>query len=231
MNQHTPGRRQALLALGAMPLLWNAPQALAQGAPPQEGTDFRVLPRTIPADPADKIVVLDFFRYGCPHCHDFLGYLEPWQKRQQADVSLQHVPCSFDPSQDAQARAYYALLALGRVEDLHRKVFDAIHVQRRGRLEDPEDIAAFMVANGIARDKWMSVFNSFSMGPSLRRAHDTVVAYAIDGTPSIGVDGRFVTAPSMMQGVHSSGEAQDRGLLVADYLVDRVRGERKRRAR
>jgi thiol:disulfide interchange protein DsbA len=230
MNPQIPGRRETLLALGAVPLALQSGLARAQGAPPQEGTDYHVLPRQVPTDPADKIVVLDFFRYGCPHCFDFLTYVEAWQKRQPADVVVQRVPVAFDESQVPQARTWFSLLALGRTEDLHRKVFEAIHVAHH-RLDTAEDIADFMAANGIARDKWLSVFNSFSMGPSVRRARENLIAYAIDGTPILGVDGRFTTAPSMMRNAGSGAQAQEMSLGVVDYLVARTRAERKRRTK
>jgi len=221
-------RRRTVLALGALPLVSLSLRVLAQGAPPREGEDYQVLQTRIPVEPEDKIVVLDFFRYGCPHCQAFLAPLQAWEKRLAADVSLQHVPCAFSPDQEALSRVYFSLLALGRLGDLHAKVFDAVIV-RRQRLEDPEDIAAFMATNGIPHDKWMSVYNSFSMGPSLRHARDMIVAYRIDGTPTLACDGRYLTAPSMMQSASSIAEAHDRALAVLDYLIAKVRAERRQR--
>jgi len=221
-------RRRTVLALGALPLVSLSPGVLAQGAPPQAGEDYQVLQVRIPVEPEDKIVVLDFFRYGCPHCHSFLPSLQAWEKRIATDVSLQHVPCAFSPEQEPLSRVYFSLLALGRLGDMHAKVFDAVIV-RRQRFEDPEEIATFMAANGIAHDKWMSVYNSFSMGPSLRRARDQIVAYRIDGTPTLACDGRYLTAPSMMQTAQNLAEAHERSLAVLDFLIAQVRAERRQK--
>ena len=45
--------------------------ALAQGAPPVEGTDFVKLSPQLPVPKAGKIEVVEFFWFGCPHCYAF----------------------------------------------------------------------------------------------------------------------------------------------------------------
>jgi protein dithiol oxidoreductase (disulfide-forming) len=221
-------RRRALIrTLGAAPVLLSARAALAQ-APfiPQEGEDYLDVVHPQPTDSPGRIEVLDFFWYGCPHCFEFLPELESWRKRQPADVVYKHSPVDFgDPGREPHTRIFYALLALGRVDDLHVKVFEAIHVQHK-HLLDPNEIADFMVANGIARESWLSAYNSFSIANMVMRARMTFQSYGIDGTPTIGIDGRFLAAPTLVRNQANPAHAC---VVTMDFILDRVRRERKQR--
>ncbi len=217
-------RRDVLIGLCCVPL---APLAArAQGAVPQLGVDYIVLQPPQPpleaSDKRDKIEVVDFFGYWCPHCFEFVGDLEAWRKRLPADVAYLHVPVAFNPSQNPLSMTFYALQTLNRLEDMHVKVFRTIHVEKK-KLSDPNEIADFMAANGIDREKWLSVYNSFSVATAANRANQLWQDYRIDGTPTLACDGRFLTSPSITK----KGNATT--LAVMDYLVERVRRERKKK--
>lgn len=219
-------RRELLAALCAAPAAWlgATSPAQAQAFVPEEGRHYQALERRQPTESPRRVEVLDFFWYGCPHCYNFLPDLEAWRKRQPADVAFKHSPIDFgDAAREPHARIFFALQALGRAEELHVKVFEAFHVQHR-RLTDPGDIADFMAANGIPRDRWLEAFNSFSTANQVRRARQTADAYGVDGTPMIGVGGRYLTAPSMLADLSNPSRAT---LATIDYLVDRLRRERQ----
>jgi thiol:disulfide interchange protein DsbA len=101
---------------------------------------------------------------------------------------------------------------------MHEKVFAAIQKNKQPLL-NPDQIADFMAANGIDRKQWMDAYNSFSVAARANRAGQIWRAYNVDGTPMMGVDGKFTTAPSMV----GSREAS---LIVLDYLVQQARAER-----
>lgn len=219
-------RRDLMVALCASPLLLAA-RARAQ-APfiPEEGSDYQLVAHPQPTDTPGKIEVLDFFWYGCPHCFAFLPELETWHRRQGADIAFKHSPVDFgDAGREPHTRLFCTLQVLGRVDDLHVKVFEAFHVQRM-RLLDTDEIANFMAGNGIARDKWLAAYNSFSVANMVSRARMTFQAYGIDGTPTVGIDGRFLTAPTM---VKSQSNPNHAAIVTMDYLVERVRHEHQHR--
>jgi thiol:disulfide interchange protein DsbA len=54
----------------------------------------------------------------------------------------------------------------------------------------------------------------------LRRAAQMVSAYQIDGVPTMAINGKYLTAPSMVG-------SQDRALQVVDYLIE-VERKKKR---
>ncbi|MBC8119658.1 MAG: DsbA family protein, partial [Burkholderiaceae bacterium] len=83
------------------------------------------------------------------------------------------------------------------------------------------EIADFMATNGIDRKQWLDAYNSFSVGARVNRAGQLWRAYKIDGTPSMAIDGKYVTAPSM-------AGSREGSLIVLDALIQRARTERKK---
>ena len=134
--------------------------------------------------PAGKIEVLEFFSYGCPHCYALEPTLEGWAKRLPADVVFKRVPVGFNALYENYQKIYYALEAMGQVEHMHRKVFDAIHQQRQ-RLDKEADIAAFMTANGLDGAKFIELYKSFSVQTKARQAQQLSQSYKIDGVPAM----------------------------------------------
>ncbi|HEX4597273.1 MAG TPA: thiol:disulfide interchange protein DsbA/DsbL [Burkholderiaceae bacterium] len=214
-------RRSLVMGLCCAPLVAAAQAPTA----PEAGVDYVVLDRPQPPLEAgvNKIEVVDFFGYWCPHCFEFVNDLEAWRKRLPSDVAYMHVPVAFNPSENPLSMTFYALQSLGRLDDMHMKVFKAIHIDRK-KLFDTNDIADFVAANGIDRDKWLSVYNSFSIASAVNRANQVWQNYRIDGTPTLACDGRFLTSPSIAR---KKGNAA--ALAVMDYLLERVRSERKKR--
>jgi thiol:disulfide interchange protein DsbA len=192
--------------------------AYAQGRAPQVGKDYVVLKKPVPTDSAGKVEVLEFFQYSCPHCFSYDPYLTGWRKKLPADVEYKRIPIAWDNSTMPHVRIYYTLETLGKLPEMHDKVFTAIQKNKQPLL-NPDQIADFMAANGIDRKQWTDTYNSFSVAARANRAGQIWRAYNVDGTPMMGIDGKFTTAPSMV----GSREAS---LIVLDYLIQQARAER-----
>jgi thiol:disulfide interchange protein DsbA len=188
--------------------------AHAQGSP-VEGTHYVRLNTPVPVPSGGKIDVIEFFWYGCPHCYAFEPTLDSWSKKLPADVAFRRVHVGFTAMHETHARIYYALDALGQVEAMHRKVFNAIHQQRLQLLKEA-DIADFMAKNGVERDKFLEAFKSFTVESKVRQAKQLTDGYKIDGVPAIGVHGRYYTSGSL-------AGSNDRALAVTEFLIQRVR--------
>jgi len=217
MNRREFSAQVMSAGLGATVLSIASP-AWAQGGP-VEGKHYVRLSQPLPVTSNDKIEVIEFFWYGCPHCHAFEPALDAWQKKLPADVAFRRVHVAFrDEPFVAHQRIFYALEAMGLVPGLHRKVFYAIHNERM-RLDKPAEIAAFMAKNGVDSAKFLEVFNSFAVVSKARQARQLADAYKIDGVPAIGIQGRYYTSGAL------AGNP-DASLAVADYLIQRVRQTR-----
>lgn len=190
--------------------------ALAQAPAPRAGTDFLVLDKPAPVEaPAGKVEVVEFFWYSCPHCNSFEPALEEWIKKAPKDVVVRRVPIAFRADFEPQQRLYYVLEAMNKVDELHKKVFYAIHVEKQ-MLNTPDLIAAWAEKQGLNKAKFLETYNSFSVATKARKATQLQDAYKIDGVPALGVAGRYFTSGSMAQ-------TMGRALLVTDYLIAQVR--------
>ena len=123
-----PLSRRSLLivsvATAATPLLARAQPAARA---PQEVKDYTVLRTPVPVESGAKIEVLEFFQYSCPHCATFEPYLAAWKKKLPSDVDYRRIPIAWDNSTMPHVRIYYTLEALGKLPEMHEKVFAAIH--------------------------------------------------------------------------------------------------------
>ncbi len=220
MNPNMNRRRfsAALLSAGlAGAALAPSGAAFAQGVP-VEGKDFtRVETPQPPGVPAGKVEVLEFFSYACPHCSAFEPVVEDWEKKLPADVVLRRVPVPFLMNADNFMHTYYALETTGAVQAVQMKIFRAIHIERQ-RLDTPENIAAFVGKNGGDAAKFLAAFKSFSVATSVARAKKLMADYKIDSVPTLIVQGRWMTSPSI-------AGSQERALAVVEQLVQRVRAK------
>ena len=207
---------QAVLMAGtATTGLLGAAQAQAQAAF-KEGSDYLKLGRPAPVDaPADKVEVIEFFWYSCPHCNAFEPTFDAWAKKQPANVVVKRAPVAFQDSFVPQQRLYYALEAMGKVEELHRKVFNAIHVDRQ-RLATQDQIADWIAKQGVDRAKFLEAYNAFGVAGKARRATQLQDAYQVDGVPSLGVAGKYFTSGSLAQTL-------PRSLQVVEHLIAQSR--------
>ena len=168
---------------------------LLQAADFKEGRDYKAIAAQM-TDSGDKIEVLEFFWYGCPHCYSFEPHIIDWKKSKPANVVFTRVPAIFRPDWEVQARAYYALLNMGVVEDIHGKIFSAIHKDKR-RLDKKELLVDFVVRNGVDREKFLSEYSSFAVDGMVRKAKKMLKPYQLQGVPAVAVNGKYITSGSM----------------------------------
>ncbi|MBI5259328.1 MAG: thiol:disulfide interchange protein DsbA/DsbL [Burkholderiales bacterium] len=208
-------RRDVALGLGASSLAaLLATPAWAQGGP-QEGRDYTRLQQPQPVPGGGKVEVVEFFGYWCPHCHAFEPQLDAWARKLPADVVFRRIPVAFNEPQKLYQRLYFALEAMGQVDTLHRKVFTAFHTQNM-RLEKASDLQALCNANGVDYAKLNDTMKSFSVATKCNQAKQAADGWRIDGVPTLGVQGRFVTS------VGQAG-SHERALMVMDALIQMAR--------
>ena len=183
---------------------------------PEEGSDYLALDKRVPVEaPAGKVEVIEFFWYACPHCNAFEPKLEAWIKKNPADVMVKRVPVAFRDNFVPQQRLFYALEAMGKLDEVHRKVFNAIHVDKLA-LDKEDSITAWVEKQGVDKAKFAELYNSFAVSTKARKATQLQDAYRIEGVPSLGIAGRYLTSGDMAGTV-------DNALLVTDYLIAEAR--------
>jgi len=173
---------------------------------------YRPIDTPQPTD-GDGVEVREFFSYGCSHCHNFEPQLSAWTDVMGDQITIVHTPVTFGrDSWTLLARAFYAAKALDILDQTHAAMFNAIHVEGQS-FRNPEDIAAFYASIAeVSEPDVLNALNSFSINAQMNRAERLVSTYAVPGTPSLGVAGRYLID------VRAAGGQQ--GMLdVAESLV------------
>lgn len=216
----------------ALSLGFVAMTAGASPANPVNGADYRMLDKPQQTDSGKKVEVTEFFWYECPHCYAFEPALADWVRKQGNNIVFKRVPVAFRESFIPQQRLYYTLEAMGKTEDLHRKIFDTIHVQHQS-LDTDAAIADFVEKQGIDKKKFLDLYNSFGVQTKVRRAAQLQEAYKVDGVPLVAIDGRYLTSPSIVgasMGRQPEQALQSATLQVMDWLVAKAGKDRKAQA-
>lgn len=213
-------RKFASIAVVATSLLLGLSAAMAQA--PIAGKDYDLVSPAQPTDAKNKVEVVEFFSYGCPHCNDFEPVLAKWIKSQNKDqVEVHRIPVTFGRDVWVPlAKMYYTLEALGEVDRLHGAVFDAIHNQRV-----PLNVEAtqfdWIASKGVDRKKYTDLYQSFTIQSKVARAQQIAAAFKISGVPTLAVNGKYQTSASKAGGFEPM-------LNVVDQLVATEKGGSKK---
>ena len=141
------------------------------------------------------VEVIEFFWYGCPHCYNFEPYVSKWKKDLPKNVTFRYVPAVFSSQWELHGRAFYAAKLMGVLDQFHDRMFAALHEENRS-LSSEKAIAQFVSELGIDAQKFVETMNSFAVDAKIRQARDLQKTYSISGTPSVVIDGTYVTSGS-----------------------------------
>lgn len=181
---------RSALALFALACL--AAPSHSQGIRARQNIEYRLITPQ-PVETGDRIEVIDFFWYGCPYCNELQPALEGWIGRKPVDVALRRVPAILRDSWAPHARLYYALEQLNEIERLHLKVYYGYHVEKL-HLGKPDVMVEWAVKNGIDRKRWIDAYDSPEVNAKVERAKKLSEAYTVSVTPTLVVDGRYLTS-------------------------------------
>ncbi len=187
-----------------------------------EGHDYARVKNPQPVATGNKIEVLEFFWYRCPHCFQLEPSLDKWVKTLPKDAQIRRVPAVFRDDWMPGAKLYYTLEQMNLAGKLHHKVFDAYHIENVN-LNNPAVLADWIAGQGVDRKKFEAVYGSFSVQSKAAQGGRLASAYAITGVPAFVVDGKYTTSVSM------AGTPQ-RLYEVLDQLIAKARAERNAKA-
>jgi thiol:disulfide interchange protein DsbA len=214
-------RRTLLLALPSLPLAAVGGKLLAQETvKARQNIEYRLIEPPQPVETGDKIEVVDFFWYGCPYCNQLSPFLEAWTKAKPTDVAVRRIPAILKDTWAPHARIYYTLELLNEAERLHTRVFYGYHVEEL-HMSKPDVMEQWAVKNGIDKRKWVDAYFSPEVDGKIARAARATKLYHVEGTPSLAVDGRYITSGSMAPSI--------KDMIVV--LDDLVRLSRQRRTK
>tara|TARA_Y100000766_G_C18749216_1_gene527593 strand:+ start:245 stop:877 length:633 start_codon:yes stop_codon:yes gene_type:complete len=185
----------------------------------KEGVNYFPLKISQPTQTGEKVEVLELFWYRCPHCYELEPYLAQWQKNKPEFVEFVRFPAVLNRSWEFDARVFYTFAALGLIDELHEKYFNAIHSERK-RITSLEQLANWVDSQGLNSQPIVDAFNSFGVNSMVSRAIDLSSRYDTDGVPTIIVDGKYRTKVSLAGG-------QNEIIDLINYLALRAQSERQ----
>ena len=156
-----------------------------------EEAGYQALSPAQPTQHADKVEVIEFFWYGCPHCYSFEPLLSKWVKSQPANVEFIRQPAVFNDTWGKHAKAYFTAEALGVVDKVHADIFDTVQ-NKKEKLETEEQLAKFFVAHGVDETQFHEAYNSFLVDSKMRQATAIAARYGITGVPAVVVNGKYL---------------------------------------
>jgi thiol:disulfide interchange protein DsbA len=180
------------------------------------GKDYTPISPAQPTDEPAKIEVLEFFSYGCPHCHDFHPIISAWAAKLPSDVVFKRVPITFGRAAWANiAKLYYTLEATGDLAKLDMDVFRAIHNERIN-LFDEKALTEWVIKKGVDPKKFADTFNSFGVMSKVKRGDQLAQGHKIQGVPAISIEGKYLVG----------GKDFAEQLAIADKLIAMARNEK-----
>jgi thiol:disulfide interchange protein DsbA len=167
---------------------------------PVEGVNYKPLKPAVPTSVAPgKVEVVEVFWYACGHCYVLEPKLEAWSRNGKAPyVELIRMPAVWNDLLKTHARLFYTIEVLGKPK-LHDEVFREINI-KGNRLDTPEKIEAFLTARGVTKADFQKTFGGFAVESKLARATDLNKRYRISSTPTVIVNGKYVTDVGMAGG-------------------------------
>ena len=115
---------------------------------------------------------------------------------------------------------------MGLVDKLHQPLFKAIHDQRaleiKGLLRDQKPLFDWVAKQGVDRQKFVDIYNSFGVRSRTNRSIELPGNYHVTSTPTLVVDGKYLTTPAM-------AGSYERLFQVLDQLIAMARKERAAR--
>ncbi|MGR9052646.1 MAG: thiol:disulfide interchange protein DsbA/DsbL [Gammaproteobacteria bacterium] len=161
----------------------------------------------------DKVEVIEFFWYGCPHCYHFEPDLAKWLEKLPENVQFVRQPAIFNSLWEMHAKAYFTAEALGIIDKVHADFFDAIQNKRK-KLATEEELLKFFTEHGVSESDFHDAYNSFLVDTKVRQAKTMAPRYGVTGVPAIIINGKYKTNGPL-------AKSQENMINVMNQLIER----------
>jgi thiol:disulfide interchange protein DsbA len=161
-----------------------------------EGRDYIALD-PLPTESGERVEVIEFFFYGCNSCYRLFPVMQAWVERRAPIIDFKRIPALRRTAWIPLSHLFFTLQSLGALPRLHGRVYQAIHEQGL-RLASKNDQVDWAVEQGMERVQFEATLGSDETLIATQVARDATIAYGIRFTPSIVVDGRFLTTGEMI---------------------------------
>jgi protein dithiol oxidoreductase (disulfide-forming) len=191
-----------------------------------EGEHYERINPVVPPTTPGKVEVTEVFSYGCPYCYAALPLAERIKASLPPYAQMNYVHASFVPAEawPMFQRAYLTAKAMGIAEANHQAFFEAIWETGEMPLLDPNThrpvqplpniayAAKFYAKHaGIKEEDFLARSRQPDIDEAVTRSDALVKAWAVPGTPSFIINGKYRTG----RGIKTSDDM----VRVIQYLV------------
>ncbi|KTC86995.1 thiol:disulfide interchange protein DsbA/DsbL [Legionella brunensis] len=180
------------------------------------GKDYEIVTGTpTTAQDSNKVIVTEFFSYGCPWCYRIEPALMTWVQQQGNKVQFSRVPVIFNKDWKFYAKAYYTAHLLGLEAKMNPALFKAIQTEKRP-LANNEAMVNFFIAEGVDNATAKSAFeNSTMIDVQIAQGAAMMSNFHVNGVPAVIVNNQYKTDLQMAQN-------QERFFQILDFLVNKA---------
>jgi thiol:disulfide interchange protein DsbA len=190
---HTSLVSRARQAFAAGVVLLLAAGAASAAVELKQGVNYKLLTPAQPTNVAPgKIEVVEVFWYACGHCYALEPKLEAWDRKgRPADAELVRLPATWNNMLKTHARLFYTMELLGK-QNLNQDIWREINL-KGNRLDTPAAIETFFTSRGVSKADFQRAFSGFAIDSKIMKAEDLNRRYKITGTPTVVVNGKYIT--------------------------------------
>lgn len=166
----------------------------------------------------DKVIVLEFFSYGCSWCYKIEPLIEQFKAKLPANVAFVQIPVEFQQSWGPLTKAYYTAHDLKVLNTVHEPLFEAVQTEKI-TTASPEVLGKFFASKGVKKADFEATFDSFGVENQHKWANEMTRAYKITAVPVIivqGPEGAYITS------VRMAGSDQDLFRVVDELLKKQI---------
>ena len=182
-----------------------------------QGVDYEVMTKPIPQLQQNKVEVLEFFSYSCPHCYHLEPVLLEHIKKFPSDTYLRPVHVFWDENYFNLERIAAAVNSTHMKQEASLPIFEAIF-EKHIDLSDPKIFKAWAAQQtSFNGTKLIQAYDSLENTAAAYGMKNLSTEYNIDETPLIIVGGKYrVKFPN----------GWEAGMNTVDELINQVRQER-----
>ena len=161
----------------------------------QSGQGYTLIDPPLNTRVSDKVEVIEYFWFGCPHCFAFEPAINAWKAQKPDYIEFVREAPPLNPSWEPHSRAFYAAELMGVTDEFLEPMFNAIHVEKR-TLRSPKQIVKFVGELGLDNEKFEKTMDSFAANTRINQAMQMAAGSGLTGVPAVVINGKYLTGGS-----------------------------------
>jgi len=196
----------------------------------ERNNHYKILSKGV-AHSEDKVIVSEYFWYGCSHCFSLDPIIKQWKRSLPSDAEILPIPVVWQPMMTLHAKAYYIgeqllaedLLSKRKRQNLHESLFPVIMNLRSETREKNQlaSIRAHFSKFGITNEKFDELAESQLIKDKVAQAKRWQKMSGIEGTPVVIVDGIYKLN-------HGEFETKENLIVYGNQVVNAVLDAKKK---